>query len=423
MTERSPQPQPGGPRSRSGSFVDNRRLPVHRWFRYSAGFSGDWAESLLAEQHGDAAVLDPFAGVATTLLAAAASGRTAIGVEAHPFVARIGRAKLLRPESASFARFAHAVLDDARGSDPPPDPDWPELVVRCFEPDALDRLGRLRAALHRVADDSPEAELTWLLLTCLLRPVSHVGTAQWQYVLPTRRKAAAKEPFELFESVAQTFAQDLDLARERESGAHAVLHLGDARTLSAVPTDSVDFVLTSPPYANNYDYADSTRLEMSFWGLVRSWSDLHEAVRRHLLTSCSQHAQKERVDLELLLSSPFARPIGAELEEVTRELDQVRRERKGQKHYHTMVAAYFVDMARTLTALRRVCRPASAACLVVGDSAPYGVYVPVDRWLGELAVAAGFADWRFEKLRDRNTRWKNRKHRVPLKEGRLWLRG
>ncbi|MCI5121395.1 MAG: hypothetical protein D3908_09450 [Candidatus Electrothrix sp. AUS4] len=30
--------------SRSGTFTDNMKLPVHRWFRYSAGFSAQWVE-------------------------------------------------------------------------------------------------------------------------------------------------------------------------------------------------------------------------------------------------------------------------------------------------------------------------------------------------------------------------------------------
>ena len=65
----------------------------------------------------------------------------------------------------------------------------------------------------------------------------------------------------------------------------------------------------------------------------------------------------------------------------------------------------------------------SSICFVVGDSAPYGVYVPVHEWLGRLAIAAGFEDWTFERIRDRNVKWKNRKHRVPLCEGRLWVKG
>jgi hypothetical protein len=43
--------------------------------------------------------------------------------------------------------------------------------------------------------------------------------------------------------------------------------------------------------------------------------------------------------------------------------------------------------------------------------------------LGDLAIAAGFKSYTFEKLRDRNVKWKNRKHTVPLKEGRLWIQG
>jgi len=61
---------------------------------------------------------------------------------------------------------------------------------------------------------------------------------------------------------------------------------------------------------------------------------------------------------------------------------------------------------------------------VVGDSAPYGIYVPVDKWLGELAISAGFKSYYFEKTRDRNVKWKiSRKHKVPLHEGRLWVEG
>lgn len=88
-----------------------------------------------------------------------------------------------------------------------------------------------------------------------------------------------------------------------------------------------------------------------------------------------------------------------------------------------MIIAYFNDLAQVFYELRRVTKKGCKVCFVVGDSAPYGVYVPVDKWLGELAVYAGFESYEFEKLRDRNIKWKNRKHRVPLHEGRLWING
>jgi len=88
-----------------------------------------------------------------------------------------------------------------------------------------------------------------------------------------------------------------------------------------------------------------------------------------------------------------------------------------------MAAAYFRDLGLVFRALRPICRSGSLLCFVIGDSAPYGVYLDVDTWLGELAVNAGFKSYSFEKIRDRNVKWKNRKHRVPLKEGRLWIEG
>jgi hypothetical protein len=80
-------------------------------------------------------------------------------------------------------------------------------------------------------------------------------------------------------------------------------------------------------------------------------------------------------------------------------------------------------LARTWVALRRASAPHSRVCFVIGDSAPYGVYVSAVDWLGTLAVSAGFKSWKFERTRDRNVKWKNRKHRVPLCEGRLWVEG
>ena len=180
-------------------------------------------------------------------------------------------------------------------------------------------------------------------------------------------------------------------------------------------------VVTSPPYPNNYDYADATRLEMTFWNELKGWGDLQSVVRHKLIRSCSQHSAAEKLQLDELLSEPSVIPIREELTAVCRQLEAIRLTKGGKKTYHTMIAAYFVDLAKTWHSLRRLCADGGRVCFVVGDSAPYGIHVPVERWLGELAIAAGFRSWAFEKIRDRNIKWKNRKHRVPLVEGNLWV--
>jgi hypothetical protein len=123
------------------------------------------------------------------------------------------------------------------------------------------------------------------------------------------------------------------------------------------------------------------------------------------------------------VSAPELAPISDELSVVCAEMAAIRQTKGGKKTHHLMVASYFRDLAKTWIALRRVCGSPAKVCFVIGDSAPYGVYVPVAPWLTRLAQAAGFGEAHFEKTRDRNIKWKNRKHRVPLQEGRLWIEG
>ncbi|MCI5120567.1 MAG: hypothetical protein D3908_05120 [Candidatus Electrothrix sp. AUS4] len=245
-------------------------------------------------------------------------------------------------------------------------------------------------------------------------------------MLPNKKKAKVADPFDAFALKINQFIDDIRMAEQQGWSSDAQVVLTDARdpkyTTEHPDHDHLfDLILTSPPYPNNYDYADATRLEMTFWGEIQGWSELHSSVRQYLLRSCSQHSAKEKLQLDTLLEENVLSPIRDELTAACRELERVRLTKGGKKTYHTMAAAYFLDLGKTFFALRPLCRKGGRMCFVVGDSAPYGVYLAVDKWLGELALAAGFSSYSFEKLRDRNIKWKNRKHRVPLQEGHLWI--
>ncbi|MFA7236838.1 MAG: DNA methyltransferase [Phycisphaeraceae bacterium] len=407
----------------TSTFIDNMRLPVHRWFRFSAGFSAEWVESVirdsgLSQPH----VLDPFAGSATTLLAAESAGVPCLGVEAQPFIAKIAEAKLAwRSDPEAYLALARDVREKSLGIATELD-SYPPLIRKCFTDDALGKLDALRQSLEKTKDHGDEYKLVWLTLVSILRRVSPAGTAQWQYILPNKQKSQVAEVYEAFDRCCETFFHDM-LSGQRLTGPRSQLIAGDARQCRGVPDHWADLVITSPPYPNNYDYADATRLEMSFMKEINGWGDLQQKIRTHLVRSCSQHVPECAVDLNETLDCEELRPIREDISRVCRELAEIRHSKGGKKTYHLMVACYFRDLALVWRALRRCCKSPSRVCFVVGDSAPYGVYVPVIPWLGELAMAAGFKSYRFEKTRDRNIKWKNRKHRVPLQEGRLWLEG
>src|SRR5205085_508639 len=142
----------------TSNFLNNMRLPVHRWFRYSAGFSAEWVKCLLAERDGSVLrVLDPFVGSGTTCLACDEMGVPSYGIEAHPFVHRVAKAKLSygtdpdrfisKAERAfGFARKALAETEH-----------YPEIIGKCYGLETLGYLDRFRQAVAVEQDGSPEA--------------------------------------------------------------------------------------------------------------------------------------------------------------------------------------------------------------------------------------------------------------------------
>lgn len=67
----------------------NRTVPVHRWIPWIAGFSSAFVEDCMSNflresRDRTATVLDPFAGVGTTLVASVLKGCDAVGFEINP---------------------------------------------------------------------------------------------------------------------------------------------------------------------------------------------------------------------------------------------------------------------------------------------------------------------------------------------------
>jgi hypothetical protein len=329
------------------TFSSNLSLPINRWFRYSAGFSASWVRGLVTKENqvGRRNVLDPFVGSGTTLLESEACGVESIGLEAHPFVTRVSKAKLnWREDPRIFHNRTLQILEQAREIEVDTE-SFPSLIRKCFPPDVLARLGALLEAWRTDADDSPSSELAWLCLVSILRECSPVGTAQWQYVLPKKSKAKVVDPFDAYTAKADLMKLDMEARQSFSHGSKASLRLDDARTCSTVPDGWADLIITSPPYANNYDYADATRLEMSFLGEIQKWGDLQSVVRTHLVRSCTQHVSKLSKRTTELLEDPLLHPVEEEIKQVCAALEEERELHGGKKPYHTMIASYFSDLS------------------------------------------------------------------------------
>ena len=411
------------------TFRHNLHQGRHGWLRLTPAYSVKLVSEILDGGKYAASVLDPFSGTGTTALCAAYLGLRGTGLEINPFLVWFSSAKSKQysPSTIQQARELGRSISFALSSPRSPRCDPPPIhnISRWWNERELDFLCRLKACICDAAPDGSEERD--LLLVAFCRTVITLSNAAFNHQsMSFKNKDTSPRLFDVQCDHSDVFRKELtfvlDGAADNPPTTPHIL-TGDARQSSRYLRDKYDVLITSPPYPNNYDYADATRLEMSFLREIEGWGCLQDKVRRHLIRSCSQHVPEKAVNLQAVLSYPELEPIRAEITEVCEKLSDIRQTKGGRKTYHLMVACYFADLAKVWHALRRVCQSPSKVCFVIGDSAPYGVYVPVVPWLGTLATTAGFKSYTFEKTRDRNIKWKNRKHRVPLQEGRLWVQG
>jgi DNA modification methylase len=428
-----------------GTFKDSLRAPIHSWFRYPAGYSYKLVEKLFRENSitvGDW-IYDPFSGTGTTLICAKQQGINSYGVEAHAFVHWVAGVKLhWEFDFKTLPRQIESLIAQAMDFVQHFAPDeavlgkvFPELVYKCYHPRDLFELYTLREFITQPAPDAqtidePLRNLFKLALTDTLRNAAAAGTG-WPYIAP-RKNTGDKPPKKaaaLFRDMLRKMAADLKIIHSEYSlhpKAHTHNMLGDSRQPQALEDGQVGFILTSPPYLNNYDYADRTRLETYFWGIAKSWKEITTQFRDKLITAATTQVVRSRYEVEHVVSATLrARDaqLYNEIQSAVRQLAERRLTKGGKKDYDLMVGLYFNDMLQVLQECFRVLKPGGKFCLVLGDSAPYGVHIPTETFIGRLGLALGFKSFDYQEFRVRGGKWKAnpQRHNIPLREGILTL--
>ncbi len=411
--------------SRYGTFRDSLSAPVHRWFTYPAGFSHKLIEAK-ADEYGIVSgclVADPFVGTGTTSLAAKQLGINSVGVEAHPFVHWIAQTKLEYENDVELLKKeAGLILEQARdicSRDCHLDAQWPALIHKCFDTDNLDKLFALRTV---VLDRSSERQDFFkVALTAALRDTTSAG-AGWPYIAPSKfaERKTQRNAFDVFSQRCTLMTEDVQtlMKANTQLSTHTLIN-GDARRLSDY-VSGADMIITSPPYLNNYDYADRTRMETYFWGLYDSWADITSNVRDKLMMAATTQVKRNSMQdtTKMPIVASLDESVHTHLRAAVDKLAVLRNQRSGKKSYDMMVAGYFEDMSQIIVCAHKVLKAACPFILVLGDSAPYGVHIETDELIGKLAVAAGFSQFSIEVLRTRGDKWasNSQRHKVPLRE-------
>lgn len=201
--------------------------------------------------------------------------------------------------------------------------------------------------------------------------------------------------------------------------------LGNARD-SHLPDKLADLAFTSPPYLNNYDYADRARLETYFSGYASTWGDITDKVRSRLIMSATTQVNRNVFKVSDIISPQLkaCEPcLAGAIQESVTELSQRRLVKGGRKSYDILVGQYFNDMAAVLADTYRLLKPKGKFVLILGDSAPYGVHIPTENWLGRIGCGLGFSTFTVQQLRTRGDKWRGntQRHHVALQESLLTL--
>lgn len=399
---------------RAGSTGESNRLyaedrAAHDWYRFVLSFPPHLVRQYL-ERFGvefNQRVLDPFCGTGTTVIECAKLGIQSVGIEANSVAHFASRVKVdwtpdpdglvehavLVAEAALKTLMAHGIDDNVHYSisreDHPRLRTLPVeiaslLLKNSISPLPLHKTLVLLETLTEHRDDRYYQHERLALAKALVYSISNLRFGPEVGLGPQKHDAPVIFPWL---SGVRAMASDLRVLASADTPCVDVRHADARQILEVLEPNSIDAVITSPPYPNEKDYTRTTRLESVLLGFVRSKSDLR-ALKRNLVRSNTRGVYKGDDDDQWVSKYP-------EIERLA-EAIEARRVALGktsgfERQYARVTKLYFGGMARHLSDLRTVLRPGAQLAYVVGDQASYlRVMIRTGQLLAVIAQTLGY---------------------------------
>jgi hypothetical protein len=409
------QPRPRVPvRSISNGEINKLSLEdrsAHDWYRFVLSFPPH-----LVQQYIDgfglsegSCVLDPFCGTGTTLVECKKHGIASVGVEANPMAHFASEVKVdWRPNPDRLLDHAERIAGEALkdlGADGIADDPLPlfrksqsaELTLQTLPSEAeqlllansISPLPMHKALvlldwIRRHHNDKLQRHELLALAKALVHSISNLRFGPEVGLGPTKADALVVSPW--LEGI-RTMAEDLRHLNH-ETQAECTVHRADSREISRIlEPQSIDAVITSPPYPNEKDYTRTTRLESVFLGFIRSKSDLR-SLKHEMVRSNTRGVYKSDDDDRWISSHTEIQDIADAIESRRISLGKTS---GFERLYGRVAKLYFGGMARHLADLRTILRPGARLAYVVGDQASYlRVMIRTGEILGRVAQSLGY---------------------------------
>ena len=393
------------------SYQGNKAIPLIRLYRYKEAFSFELVKKFLKEFNASSSdyVFDPFCGMGTTLLTSMSQRIPSIGIDLLPLAVFIAKTFLLflqLPENTNLEQLADSIISRSKKLQPAPIAEEVKIIKLAFSSDTLQKLRKLKAAIAEL--ESPFKEIFTFLLFSILEDTSY--TSKDGQFLRLKLNKKIKNPLQEFKNKARGAQQDLIRFRHflRLNSNQIKEYLpeiyeADSRNLSEIPFKKPPtIVITSPPYANRYDYTRSYALELCF-EFVKSFEELKD-IRGRILRS---HIESKITEKDL--------PPHPALEEIIANLNN---KKLNNPKIPDMLIGYFCDMEKCLKEWNQILAKGAQVALVVDNVRFEGEMVPVDLILSDLAEKNGFQIQKIIVARYKgNSSQQMKKYgRVPVRE-------
>ncbi len=382
------------------SYQDNKTRPGFRWFRYKEGFSAQLVERLLQTADGKN-VLDPFSGLGTTVLTACKMGRKATGIDIMP-VGNIAAEAISLVSNGLGADdikgAAKTILNNNDGQI-----SFPHVPITkmAFPPNTEKALARARHAIETIKNTEAKKLMNFVCMSILEelsytrkdgqflrwdpRSGRNVAEKLNKGKLPTFREAFTKK-------IKEVLTDAPTLKSEYGDSRPSIITSSSLEALRQIKSNSIHTVITSPPYANRYDYTRTYALELAWLGYDKNSMS---SLRQSLLTATVENRPKTELLADIYGRSKileYAHSLvdeNAPLQNTLRQL-RLHENELNNPNIIRLVENYFAEMAVIVTELGRIVKHGGNVFMVNDNVRYHGVDVPVDIILSGFAVRSGF---------------------------------
>ena len=361
------------------AYKEAPRHPIHSFHRYFGKLiPGIPRFAIETFSRPGAVVLDPFCGSGTTLVESFISGRRSVGVDVNPLATFISKVKTTALEASVLELALTELLWDWRSSSKNSCDDAEPYVVNIdhwFRPEVKQQLLSLRGAIYRIKHEATK-EFFIGVFSAFMRGVSN---ADPQHVFPGYSKRmraldAAGRSIDVEESFLRASRKRIKAVAALPKDGHTpVIHSG---SLEGVPiqSESIDLVVTNPPYISSIRYLETMKIEMGWLNLLRSQE---EYLRLDRTTTGTERFYKS--DLQELPVTGIS-----VVDEIVAPLFQ-----ENPKMART-VAEYFKRMHRTFESLSTLMRPGGFVVIKIADSKVRSQVVRTPLIFVEMCRGLGF---------------------------------